>query len=75
MGRYTARGKTVDQVLEDFETGSMDADYSGNTVEYMQASVAAAAARAQERWARVSAFAACASTVAALAAVVVAIAR
>jgi hypothetical protein len=75
MAKYTARGKTADQVLEDFEAGRMDADYSGNTVEYMQASVAAAAARAQERWAKVSAGAACVSVAIAVVAVAVAIFR
>jgi hypothetical protein len=27
MDTYSARGKTTDQVLEDFEAGRMDADY------------------------------------------------
>ena len=75
MARYTAQGKTSDEILGDFEAGAMDADYGGSTTEYMQAAVTAAAARAQERWVKVAALAACVSTGVAIAAVVVAILR
>ena len=42
MARYTAQGKTSDEILGDFEAGAMDADYGGSTTEYMQAAVTAA---------------------------------
>ena len=41
MARYTAQGKTSDEILGDFEAGAMDADYGGSTTEYMQAAVTA----------------------------------
>jgi predicted subunit of tRNA(5-methylaminomethyl-2-thiouridylate) methyltransferase len=77
--RYTARGKTVDRILADFEDHLMDSTYEANTTDYLHAAVTAAAARAQERaadaqrrWAKIGAVAACASTFVAVAAVVVA---
>jgi hypothetical protein len=80
--RYSARGKTVDQILKDYEDHSMDSTHSGNTTEYLAAALAVATARAQEaaaeaqqRWAKVSAGAACASTLVAIAAVLVALLR
>ena len=82
MERYTARGKTVDQILKDFEDHSMDSTHSGNTTEYLQAALAVATARAQEaaaeaqqHWAKVAARAAWASTIVAVAAVLVALLR
>jgi hypothetical protein len=69
---YSAIGKKPDQILKDFEDHLLDADYGGNTSEYMQAAIAMAGARAQERWAKVSALAVCVSTGVAIAAVVVA---
>ena len=73
--RYTARGKTVDQILKDFEDHAMDTTYRGNTTDYLHAAVTSAAARAQERWAKVSAIAACTSALVAVAAVLVAVLR
>ena len=73
--RYTARGKKADQILKDFEAGLMDSTYKANTTDYLHAAVATAAARALERWAKVAALAACASTLAAVAAVLVAVLR
>jgi hypothetical protein len=77
--RYSARGKTVERILKDFEEHLMDSTYEANTTDYLHAAVTTAAARAQERaadaqrhWAKVAALAACASTFVALAAVVVA---
>ncbi len=79
MTRYSARGKTVDQILKDFEDHLLDADYEGNTTDYMHAAVTAAAAQAQERaaaaqrhWATIAALAACAGVFVAIAAVLVA---
>jgi hypothetical protein len=80
--RYSARGKTVDQILKDFEDHLMDSTHGGSTTEYMRAALAAATARSQEaaaeaqqRWAKVSARAAWASTILAVAAVLVAVFR
>jgi hypothetical protein len=70
---YSAIGKKPDEILKDFESHLLDADYEGNTTEYMQAAIAMAAARAQERWAKVAAVAACVSTAVAIAAVIVAL--
>ncbi len=72
---YSAIGKKPDEILKDFEDHLLDADYLGSTTEYMHAAIATAAARAQERWAKVAALAACASTIVAIAAVVVAAVR
>jgi hypothetical protein len=52
---YSAIGKKPDEILKDFEDHLLDADYQANTTEYMQAAIAMAAARAQERWAKVAA--------------------
>jgi hypothetical protein len=79
---YSARGKTVEQILKDFEDHLMDSTYGGNTTDYLHAAVTTASARAQERaadaqrhWARIAALAACASTVVAIGAVLVAVLR
>ncbi|HEX4483519.1 MAG TPA: hypothetical protein VH081_06995 [Solirubrobacteraceae bacterium] len=78
--RYSARGKSVDEILKDYEDHAMDSTHSGNTTEYLQAALAVATARAQEaaaqaqeRWAKVAASAAVASTIVAVAAVLVAL--
>lgn len=73
--RYSAIGKRPEQILKDFEEHLLDADYQANTTEYLHAALSMAAARAQERWAKVAAVAACASTLVAVAALVVAIFR
>ncbi len=72
---YSAIGKKPDEILKDFENHLLDAGYGGSTTDYMQAAVAMAAARAQERWAKIAAFAAWVSTGVAIAAVVVAALR
>ncbi|MGO9761391.1 MAG: hypothetical protein ACLP1Q_09070 [Solirubrobacteraceae bacterium] len=80
--RYSARGKTVDEILKDFEDHLLDSTYEANTTDYLHAAVTAAAARAQEqaaeaqeRWARRATFAAWTSAGAAVAAVIVAFVR
>jgi hypothetical protein len=83
---YSARGKSPDEILEDFEAGHIASRFSGNTTEYMQAALAAAAvrvqeqaadtqaraAKTQERWGKVATLSGCVGAAAAIAAVVVA---
>jgi hypothetical protein len=80
--RYTARDKTVGQILEDYENHRMDSTHGGSTTEYLQAAISVAVARSQERaadaqrrWSRVAAAAAWMGALVAVAALVVAIAR
>jgi hypothetical protein len=47
--QYSAKGKTPNEILEDFEAGLIAARFGGNTAEYMQAALTASAARVQER--------------------------
>jgi len=69
---YTSDGKSVEQLLRDYEQRLMDADYGGSTTEYLHASIMVRAAQTQRRWAMVAAIAACSSVVIALVAVVIA---
>jgi hypothetical protein len=55
---YTAADRTIEQVLKDYETGVLNAEFKGSTLEYLHAVIAAKAAQTQQRWARVAAFAA-----------------
>jgi hypothetical protein len=72
---YTARGKTVDELLDDFESGLLASEFKGSTVDYLRAAIAAKAAASQRYWARIAACAACLSVVVALTAVLVAVLR
>ncbi|HME02957.1 MAG TPA: hypothetical protein VKG38_07980 [Solirubrobacteraceae bacterium] len=70
--RYTAKGKSVAQLLEDYELHLMDASQKGNTVDYLHAALMARAAQVQRFWAIVAAVAACLSVGVAIVALVVA---
>jgi hypothetical protein len=77
--QYSARGKTPDEILKDFEDGLIAARFGGNTAEYMQAALTASAAEVQEqatatqrRWGKLAGVAACVGAGAAVAAVIVA---
>ena len=52
MAQYSAKGKSPDEILQDFEDGLIADRFLGNTPEYMQAAIAAAAERVQEQAAR-----------------------
>jgi hypothetical protein len=69
---YTAKGKAIDELFEDFESGLLAQEFKGVTMEYLQAAISAIAAESQRRWARVAAFAACFSVAVAVAALLVA---
>lgn len=71
MAPYTAQGKSVQQLLKDFEDHAMDADFGANTVEYLQAALSARAAEVQRFWAIAAAIAAAVSAVAAVVAILV----
>jgi len=47
--QYSAKGKSPDEILEDFESGKIAERFRGNTTEYMQAALTASAARVQEQ--------------------------
>ena len=49
MAQYSAKGKTPDEILADFEAGLIDDRFRGNATEYMQAALTASAARVQEQ--------------------------
>jgi hypothetical protein len=68
---YTAKGKSVRRLLEDYEQHLMD-EHKGNTVEYLHAALMTRAAEVQRRWAIVGAVAACLSVAVAVVALVVA---
>jgi hypothetical protein len=68
---YTAKGKSVHKLLEDYEQHRMDASQKGNTVDYLHAALMARAAEEQQRWAIVAAVAACLSVTVAVAALIV----
>ncbi|HTA32766.1 MAG TPA: hypothetical protein VK721_05020 [Solirubrobacteraceae bacterium] len=70
---YSGIGKNPNEILRDLETGLIARDLKGSTPEYVQAALATSVANAQERWAKVSAVAACVSTLVAIAAVLVAV--
>jgi hypothetical protein len=70
---YTAKGKSRDQLLEDYEKHRMDASQKGNTVEYLHAALMSRAAQEQRFWAIVGAVVACLSVAIALAALLVAV--
>ena len=72
---YTARGKSLDELLVDYEQHEFDGDYKGATTEYFHAALMVAVAKAQQRWARLVGIAASASAAAAIAAVIVAALR
>jgi hypothetical protein len=83
---YTARGKTPDEILQDFEKGLIAEQFGGNTAEYMQAALTASeaevqkkaaatqekAAATQERWGKAATISGWVGAIAAVAAVVVA---
>lgn len=52
---YTAKGKKVGQLLDDYEKQRMDASQKGNTVDYLHAALMARAAQEQRFWAIVGA--------------------
>jgi hypothetical protein len=68
---YSAKGKTVGELRDDYEQHRMDADQGGNIVEYLHAALMARAAEDQQRWAVVAAVAACVSVVVAAVALIV----
>jgi hypothetical protein len=68
------RPESADQILEALENGSIVESYAGSTELYLKAALDVATSRANERWIKVAAVASCVSTLAAIAAVVVAIA-
>lgn len=79
MAQYSAKGKTPDEILEDFESGLIAKQFGGNTTEYMQAALTASAARVQEqaaatqrRWAKAATISGFVGAGAAVAAVIVA---
>jgi hypothetical protein len=74
MDKYSAKGQSADQILEALENGSIVESYAGSTELYLKAALDVATSRANERWIKVAAVASCVSTLAAIAAVVVAIA-
>jgi hypothetical protein len=63
---YTAKGKSVRQLLDDYEQHRMDASQKGNTVDYLHAALSARAAEVQRRWAIAGTVAAIVSAVAAI---------
>jgi hypothetical protein len=83
---YSARGKSPDEILADFESGLIAEQFKGNASEYMQAALTASAAEVerrsadtqqksadtQRRLARIATVSACVGAAAAVAAVVVA---
>jgi hypothetical protein len=68
---YSANGKTIEQVLSDYEAGLLN-DHGGATTEYLHAVIMVRAAQEQRRWARVAAVAACISVAVAIIALIVA---
>ena len=75
MVAYSAKGKSIEQLLDDYEKRLLDADYGGSTTDYLQAAISARAAQAASHWAKVAALAACSGIVIAVAAVIVAALR
>jgi hypothetical protein len=73
--RYTAKGQTVDEIMQAVESGELASTYAGSTSIYLQAALTAAAVRSQEQWAKIASLAAVASLFVAVAAVVVAALR
>ena len=79
MAQYSAKGRTPDEILDDFEQGLIADRFRGNASEYMQAALTASAAKVQEeaaatqeRWGKATTVAAYIGSIAAVAAVVVA---
>lgn len=80
MAQYSARGKTPNEILEDFESGLIAERFGGNTAEYMQAALTASAAEVQEqaaatqrRWGKATTISGFIGAGAAVAAVIVAV--
>jgi hypothetical protein len=71
--RYSAAGKTVEEILADFERGELDSAFKGNTTDYLHAAIAVRASQDAVRIASATRFAAWVAAGAAVAAVVVAI--
>jgi hypothetical protein len=83
---YSARGKTPDEILRDFEDGAIAEHFKGNATEYMQAALTASeaevqqqaaatqerAAQTQERWGKAATISGWVGAIAAVAAVIVA---
>jgi hypothetical protein len=72
---YTAKGQSLDQILEAIESDEFGVSYGGKSTLALEAAVAAAAARAQAKWTMIASVAAVGSFIAALAAVLVAALR
>lgn len=70
---YSVKGKSVDQLVADLERGDPQGTIGGGAYELIQAALQAASTKAQVRWSRVAALAACASVVVAIAALVAAL--
>lgn len=71
--RYTATGKSLEQLLKDFEDHKMDAPFGANATEFLHAAIAVRASQDAVRVAGATRFAAWVAAGAAVAAVVVAI--
>ncbi|HXM86464.1 MAG TPA: hypothetical protein VN889_02410 [Solirubrobacteraceae bacterium] len=76
---YSARGKTPDEILADFESGLIAEQFGGNTAEYMQAALTASAATVQAQseatqrhLTKIAVWSGCVGSLAAVAAVIVA---
>jgi hypothetical protein len=67
---YSAKGRTIEQVLADYEAGLLN-DHGGATTEYLHAVIMVRAAQEQRRYARVAAFAACVSVAVAVVALII----
>jgi hypothetical protein len=74
-GGYSVKGKSVDQLVADLERNEPQGLVGAGAYELVAAALQAESTKAVVKWARVAAFAACASTLVAVAALVVAIAR
>jgi hypothetical protein len=71
--RYTAKGKSRDQLMDDYEGGHINAHQGGNTIEYLHAALMSRAADEQRLWAIVGASAACFSVVISVVALLVSV--
>jgi hypothetical protein len=79
MPPYSAKGKSPNEILADFESGAVAEQFGGNTAEYVQAALTASAAevqrkaeRTQQRWAKIATLSGGIGAGAAIAAVIVA---
>lgn len=72
---YTVSDKSLGELLADLESQRLQGQKGAESYELAQAAISIKTAQAMMRWARVSAIAACTSTGAAIAAVLVAALR